>query len=108
MAIKSVVAKITQLIKESRKMAAKTKKYLITTESHEILIVRYNGSQTFRGFCFGCQREVEMLTLDAITSSTGRQTRELLQLIEKKVVHSIESKTGHLLVCQDSLKKQDE
>jgi hypothetical protein len=84
-------------------MASKSKKYLITSESHEILIVRYNSQPTIRGFCFECQREVEMLTLDSITTQTGRRTRELLPLIEKKLIHSIEAESGHLLICYQSL-----
>lgn len=84
-------------------MVTKSKKYLITTESHEIFIVRYNGSQTFREFCPDCQKEVEMLTLDLITTQTGKRTRELFPLIEKNLIHSIETSTGHLLVCLDSM-----
>ena len=88
-------------------MVSKSKKYLITTESHEIFIVRQNENKTFRGFCSECQKEVEMLTLDAVTSNTGRPTRDLLQLIENNLIHSNESASGHLLVCRNSLKEID-
>ena len=84
-------------------MVAKRKKYLITTESHEIFIVRRNSKQTIRGFCPDCQKEVEMLTLDLITTQTGKPTRELFPLIEKNLIHSIETATGHLLICLDSM-----
>jgi hypothetical protein len=87
-------------------MSAKSKKILITTESRERLIVRQIENQTFRGFCSECRKEVEMLTLDAVTSETGMRTRELLRLIENNSVHSTESESGHLLICLNSLKEK--
>lgn len=89
-------------------MAAKTKKYLITKESHEIFIVRRNGNETIHGFCPECEREVEMWTFDAATTNTGKRTRRLFQLVENNLIHSIETTTGHLLVCRNSLRKMDE
>lgn len=88
-------------------MHAKSKKILITTESREIFILRTEGRSDIRGFCPKCAVEVEMLTLDAITSQTGKRTRELFQLIENNSIHSIEATTGHLLVCRYSLKEID-
>jgi hypothetical protein len=69
-------------------MVEKSKKYLITAESHEIYILRRNKS--VRGFCERCEAQVEMFTLDTITSNTNISTRELLRLIEKNLLHSIE------------------
>jgi hypothetical protein len=86
-------------------MVEKRKKFLITSESHEIFIVRRNSNNTIQGFCSECQKEVEMLTLDSITSNTGRRTRELVQLIENNLIHSTETATGHLLICLDSLQQ---
>lgn len=86
-------------------MSSKSKKILITTESHERLIVRQTENQSFRAFCSGCGKEVEMLTLDAVTSEMGIRTHELLQLIEENSVHSLEIESGHLLVCLNSLKE---
>jgi hypothetical protein len=82
-------------------MDEKSKKYLITIESHEVFILRRN--KTFRGYCARCETEVEMLKLDAITSEMKTTTRELFRLIEKNLVHSTESESGHLLVCRNSL-----
>lgn len=89
-------------------MVAKRKKYLITTERREIFIVRRNKTETIRGFCAECKSEVGLLTLDAVTSQTGKRTRELLLLIEENLVHSIETTTGHLLVCLTSLDRIDQ
>jgi hypothetical protein len=85
-------------------MPSKSKKILITTESHERLVVRQTENQIFWGFCSDCGKEVEMLTLDAVTSNTGIRTRELWRLIEENLVHSLEIESGHLLICLNSLK----
>ncbi len=88
-------------------MVSKTKKYLITTESHEIFVVRRKGNRTIRGFCSECQTEVGLLTLDDVTTMTGKSMRELFGLIENGSIHSIETATGHLLVCLESLSHLD-
>ncbi len=87
-------------------MVEKSKKYLITAESHEIFVFRKNKSA--RGFCAECETEVEMLTLDATTTQTGTPTRELLRLIENNLLHSFETESGHLLVCRNSLETRQE
>lgn len=85
-------------------MSAKTKKYLITTEKHEVIAI-HQKPQSFRKYCPECQKEVEMLRLDDITSQTGKSTRELFQLIENNLIHSIETESGHLLICLNSLQE---
>lgn len=79
------------------------KKILITTESHEVFIVRMGGSSNIQGFCPDCAEEVGLLTLDEAVSFSARSTRELLRQIECAAVHSIETASGHLLVCRRSL-----
>lgn len=83
-------------------MAKKIKKYLITTEEHEIFIVR-NGHEKILGFCFECQAEVEFVNLDSAVSLSGIRTREIFHLSEKGKIHSLETKTGHWLICRESL-----
>jgi hypothetical protein len=87
-------------------MPSKSKKILITTESHEVLIVRHIENQIFHGFCVECTEKVEMRTLDAITSEMGIRTRELLRRIDNNSVHSMEIESGHLLICLNSLKEK--
>lgn len=49
-------------------MVTKDKKYVITTESSGIFVVREKGIKLIQGFCPECQKEVEKLKLDSITS----------------------------------------
>jgi ABC-type taurine transport system ATPase subunit len=84
-------------------VSPKSKKYLITTKSREVYILRGGQKQTVRGYCATCATEVEMLTLDATTTKTGKSTRELIQLIENNLIHSFETESGHLLICLNLL-----
>ena len=87
-------------------MPAKSKKILVTTKQHEVFIVRRNPRNIIQGFCPECEKEVGLLTLDEATSTTGRRTRDLIQLVEKGLVHSLETESGHWLICLNSLKEQ--
>jgi hypothetical protein len=85
-------------------MTSKGKKFRITTESHEIFIVRQNGpKKTTQAFCPTCAAEVEMLDFDSAISSSGISGRELIRRFELGEVHSIETANGHLLICKRSL-----
>ena len=85
----------------------KAKKILITTERHEIFIVRQNGHTTIRGFCPACGVEVEMLPFDAAISFSGIRGRDLMRESEIGVIHSVETTAGHLLICKSSLAELD-
>jgi len=80
-----------------------TKKILITTESHEVFILRTDTSDHAYGHCRDCGREVEILTLDQAITYSGIRTGHLIRLTEANRVHSIETSMGHLLVCKESL-----
>lgn len=79
------------------------KKILITTESHEVFILRTDHLDHAFGHCRDCGREVEILTLDRAVSVSGIRTGELVRLAEAKKIHSIETSMGHLLICKESL-----
>lgn len=86
-------------------MKPKAKKYLITEESHEVLVVRRKGQSILRVHCRECGTEVDMLTADAAVTGSGRSSRELFRRIEAGVLHSVETDTGHVLVCSVSLSR---
>jgi hypothetical protein len=79
------------------------KKILITTESHEVFIVRLAGGSNIQGFCALCGEETSLLTLDEAVSFSALSTRTLFRQIECSAVHSVETASGHLLVCRQSL-----
>lgn len=79
------------------------KKILITTESHEIFVLRTDRRDRAYGLCRMCDREVEIVTLDQAISLSGIRTGELVRMAENNEVHAIETSMGHLLVCRESL-----
>lgn len=79
------------------------RRILITTESHEVFIVRFTGESDVRGFCPDCAAETQMLTFDESVIVLGESARRLIRHIESNAVHSIETASGHLLICAESL-----
>lgn len=84
-------------------MPAKAKKILITTESHEVLVVRKFSEFSFRGFCPACGEQVDLLSFDSAVTRAGIGGRELLLRSQTGEVHSVEAASGHLLICKLSL-----
>jgi hypothetical protein len=82
---------------------ANAKKIVITTESHETLILRLGPKRRAFGHCGECRKEVEMLTIDQAVSISGFRTSELVRRIGLGEIHGIETESGHLLVCGESL-----
>lgn len=84
-------------------MRSKAKKLLITTEKHEIFIVRLGVRDPVRGFCPICHREVDMLTLDSAVGASDLSGREMIGRIASEEIHAIETANGSLLICKSSL-----
>ena len=80
-----------------------SKKIVITTESREIVIVRRIAERGFQSYCGTCAAETEMLTLDQGVSCALTNTREMIRRIDEGRVHSLETPSGHLLICRNSL-----
>jgi hypothetical protein len=80
------------------------KKILITTETLELFVVHRNASVFPQRTCGLCSTEQTMLTLDEAVILAAIGTRKLMSLIDGKVVHSVEASSGHLMVCQKSLR----
>jgi hypothetical protein len=84
-------------------MPGNAKKLLITTVSHEIVVVRVNHQTPAYSYCPKCDTEVEMLALDAAVSLSGIGWREVIRQIVSDELHSIETANGDLRVCHNSL-----
>ncbi len=86
-------------------MAENSKKIFITTKTSEIFIIRRGRRKLTRIFCPDCKAEVEMLTLDEAVSFSAQNTRALIRRIDSGSVHSLETASGHLLFCKQSLEE---
>lgn len=65
--------------------------------------MRIGGGSNISGFCADCATEVKLLTLDEAVSFSAYRARELIRQIERGAVHVVETASGHLLVCRNSL-----
>jgi hypothetical protein len=81
------------------------KQILITTESHEVLVVRRERERVTGAFCLECCELVEMLSFDTAISHSGIGGRQLMMRLETGDVHSIEAESGHLLICRRSIER---
>jgi hypothetical protein len=84
-------------------MCAKTKRLLITTEKHELFIVHLKRPIAQRGFCPECGEEVDLMTLEAVVDKSEIGGYQMLRRIAAGEIHSIESSSGQVLVCRNSL-----
>ena len=81
---------------------------MITSEHHEVVIVR-QGQHTRRyGSCSVCGTNAELLSLDEAVTCSGKSTRELIELTDRGRIHAVETDAGHLLICESSLAKENE
>ena len=83
---------------------ANAKKIVIKTESHETFILRTGSKGKAIGFCDMCGKEVQMLSLDRAVSLSRIKTDELVRRFTGKEIHGIETESGHILVCSESLR----
>lgn len=89
-------------------MFANAKKILITTESHEVIIVRRGGEPAVPNFCRVCDAEVEMVNLDMAVRRSRIGGRELVHRTQTGEFHSIETPDGYLMICGRSLDQGDQ
>ena len=79
------------------------KKILITSESHEIFILKTGSKGRAFGRCRQCGQEVEILSIDRAVSVSGFKTSDLMRKIDANEIHGIQTESGHILICRESL-----
>lgn len=84
-------------------MSLKAKKYLITTKTREIFIVRRDARCGFPALCALCEAPTEMLSLDEAVSVSALSARQIIRRLEAETLHSMETVDGHLFICRNSL-----
>jgi uncharacterized beta-barrel protein YwiB (DUF1934 family) len=86
-------------------MPSKSKKVFIKTEKREVVIARKRVVKKIIAFCDECKKESEFTTLETATLETNIKTLEIVDLIEKKLIHWTEKTNGILLICRNSIEK---
>jgi hypothetical protein len=82
---------------------AKKKTTIITTETHEVLIVKRRAEPSIRMWCGDCAAEVEMLRPEEAAVIANVSTRTIYRWIEAAQIHHQENAEGNVLVCPDLL-----
>jgi hypothetical protein len=85
-----------------RNKMTNAKKILITTESHELFIVRRTAPTSPRYFCPVCSTQTCGVTLDDAGAYANLSSLELIKRIGADL-HAVETDSGALLICQKSL-----
>ena len=81
----------------------RTKKTVITSERHEVLVIRQAPAGAARAWCADCAAEVWMLRPEQAAGLTGASTRAIYRRAEAGLLHFAETVDGLLLVCPKSL-----
>ncbi|MGB7068864.1 MAG: hypothetical protein WBD22_05170 [Pyrinomonadaceae bacterium] len=85
-------------------MVTKAKRILITTETHEKIVVRQDQDRSvILGLCKECMAEVELIDFNSAMSEFGFRGRELVAGLGSGRFHSMETDRGHLHICKPSL-----
>jgi hypothetical protein len=75
----------------------------ITSETHEVLIVRRRFEPSMRMWCDECGAEVEMLKPEEAAAIANVSTRTIYRWIESAQIHHAESVGGNVIVCPNQL-----
>jgi hypothetical protein len=86
------------LIKE--KIFMKTEMKL---ETYESTIIRIRRRQAVSAFCQTCGQEVLHLTIPRAAAVLQISEKEVFHLVENESVHSLETATGSLFICGNSV-----
>ncbi len=88
---------------EAETHVEKKKTTTITSESHELFIVRRGAEQPIRMWCPDCAAEVDMLKPEEAAVIANVDTRTIYRWIEAAQIHHGESGEGNVLVCPRQL-----
>lgn len=77
------------------------KRTRIVTAVHERISIR--ATAMTRAYCRECAGEERWLTLDEASCRAAMPTRELVRLAEMSALHSGETTSGQVLICETSL-----
>lgn len=81
----------------------KKKTTTITSESHELFIVRRGAEQPIRVWCPDCAAEVDMLKPEEAAAIANVSTRTIYVWLEAGEIDHTETSEGNVLVCPKCL-----
>jgi hypothetical protein len=70
---------------------------------HEVVSIRSQMGQGQAALCEECGHQVNMLSPQAAAEFAGTTPRKIYRWIEERKIHFVESASGKILVCSESL-----
>jgi hypothetical protein len=87
-------------------MVTPKKRTEITVETERVLVIR-RRYQAIETWCDLCAEKVVMIRPDQAAAVCGRSLRAIFGAIEQTRLHFVEQSDGMILICLNSLLKQD-
>lgn len=81
----------------------KRRKTIITSETHEVLVVRRPLSPAIRIWCPVCAEELDMLKPEEAAAVANVNTRTIYAWVETGRIHHTETSGGEVLICPRQL-----
>ncbi len=78
------------------------RRYEITVE-REFVSLRNGPAQAYTALCESCGHNVTMLPPEQVAEAAGIAVRAVYRWVEEKRVHFVESNSGRLFLCSDSV-----
>ncbi len=86
----------------------KAKKRLeVVWETHEITKISFNQHRRAKAFCQSCESDAPHLSIAEAAALLQTTDREIFRLTEAGEIHYLETETGALLVCRNSLSTEN-
>ncbi|MGI8641836.1 MAG: hypothetical protein ACR2MG_18050 [Pyrinomonadaceae bacterium] len=87
----------------------KAKKRLeIVWETHEITRIGFNQDRRTMAFCQSCQSDTLHLSIVAAATVANISETAVFRLAEAGEIHYLETESGSLLICSESLSAENE
>lgn len=82
----------------------KAKKRLeVVWETHEIRTINFNQNRRAKVFCQSCRSDAPHLSVAETAALLQTTAREIYRLTEAGEIHYLETGSGSLMICGDSL-----
>lgn len=75
----------------------------IKFEMHELTVIRVRRSQTVTAFCTQCKAKVKHLSVARASAVLGVSETAVFRLVECGAAHSMETASGRLYLCGNSV-----
>jgi hypothetical protein len=81
--------------------ASMKRRFAISQETNQVIVVRRHSKPS--AWCANCKEQAQMVSVEDAILITGKNLRELIQVIDRGSLHYQETPEGLPLICLNSL-----